>query len=171
MTGDGAARADDARDMPRAALPLLTTLALMATPATAAAQSLTTSLVGGEVGTQLAIQVEAPDVMSIGPASSASSSALITVISTVPSWTLSVHDASGTTPGYMDKVGGGGSLSQPVQWRYGATSWTALSGTPATVSSGSLVGTRLVEFRQQVLSGDGVVEGDDYQLTATFRVQ
>jgi hypothetical protein len=45
-----------------------------------------------------------------------------------------------------------------------------LSATPATVTTGSLVGTALVDLRQTLAAADSVAVADTYNLTATFTV-
>jgi hypothetical protein len=146
--------------------------ALAALPASAVAAD-TTSTVSGVVGTELSLSVAAPAAMTFTPSTDGTASSLVSVVSTQPSWTLSIRDAGGTTPGFLDKVlpSAGGSLSSPLEWRLsGGSTWNALSGTAATVTTGSLVQSQVVEYRQQVDAAEDVAAGDTYSLVATYTV-
>jgi hypothetical protein len=111
--------------------------------------------------------------MTMTHAGAGTTSSLVTVTSTQPSWTLKVNDGSGTTPGFMDRVTGTGpaSLTNPLQWKLSTSgTYNNLSATPATVTTGSLVGAALVDFRQDLAAADAVAATDTYNLTATFTV-
>jgi hypothetical protein len=145
-------------------------LGLLALPGSALAAD---TLVGGTVGSELSLAVATPAVMTLTHASPGTTSSLVTVTSTAPSWTLKVSDGSGTTPGFMDKITGGGpaSLANPLEWKLSsAGTFNNLSATPATVTTGSLVGAALVDFRQALAATDDVAAADTYNLTATFTV-
>jgi hypothetical protein len=102
------------------------------------------------------------------------------VTTTSPSWTLAISDddASGSgTPGFMDKVNCvshallGGSLASALQWsNNGGSSYNALSSSPATVKTGSLVDTQLVTYRQALGPTEAVSAGACYELTTTYTV-
>jgi hypothetical protein len=143
---------------------------LLALPGSALA---TDTVVGGTVGSELSLAVATPALMTLTHATSGTTSSLVTVTSTAPSWTLKISDGSGTTPGFMDKVAGSGpaSLTNPVEWKLSTSgTYNNLSATPATVTTGSLVGTALVDLRQTLAAADSVAVADTYNLTATFTV-
>ena len=145
-------------------------LGLLALPGSALAAD---TVVGGTVGSELSLAVATPAVMTLTHASPGTTSSLVTVTSTAPSWTLKVSDGSGTTPGFMDKILGSGpaSLTDPLEWKLSSSgTYNNLSATPATVRTGSLVGTALVDFRQTLDAADNVAAADTYNLTATFTV-
>jgi hypothetical protein len=143
---------------------------VLAVPGTSFA---TDTVVGGTVGSELSLAVATPAVMTMTHAGAGTTSSLVTVTSTQPSWTLKVNDGSGTTPGFMDRVTGTGpaSLTNPLQWKLSTSgTYNNLSATPATVTTGSLVGAALVDFRQDLAAADAVAATDTYNLTATFTV-
>lgn len=145
-------------------------LGLLALPGSSLAAD---TVVGGAVGSELSLAVAAPALMTLTHATPGATSSLVTVTSTQASWDLKVSDGSGTTPGFMDRITGSGpaSLSNPLQWRLnGSGTYNNLSATPATVKTGSLVGTALVDFRQDLAAADNVAAADTYNLTATFTV-
>jgi hypothetical protein len=156
--------------MPKAACAVV--LALLAMPAGAQAAD-TSTVVSGTVGSELSIAAATPAAMTLTHATPGLTTSLVTVTSTQPSWTLQVSDQDATTPGYMDRVTGGGpaSLSSPLQWKLdGAGTYNDLSSTPATVATGSLVGTALVDFQQALGASDAVSATDTYGLTVTYTV-
>jgi hypothetical protein len=155
-------------------------LALTLAPGAWATTSSSDSTVSGLGGTELSLSAATPAALVLTHATPATSTSLVTVTSTSPSWTLSVsdNDASGSgTPGFMDKVNCathallGGSLTNALQWsNNGGSSYNALSATPATVKTGSLVDTQLVTYRQSLGASEAVSAGDCYELTTTYTV-
>lgn len=145
-------------------------LGMLALPGTSLAAD---TVVGGTVGSELSLAVATPAVMSLTHATPGTTSSLVTVTSTQPSWDLKISDGSGTTPGFMDRVLGSGpaSLTNPLKWKLSTSgTYNNLSATPTTVTTGSLVGAALVDFRQDLAAGDNVASADTYNLTATFTV-
>ena len=150
--------------------------AVLALPSAAQAVD-TTSLVTGTVGTELSLAVAAPAAMSLSHAAPATTSSLITVTSTQVSWTLSVSDNNtATNAGKMLKTAGtgvatlGAPLTNALQWAPDGTTFSSLSATPATVGTGTLVGTKTVTWRQALAATENVTTGDAYALTAKFTV-
>jgi hypothetical protein len=149
----------------------LAAAALLAQPATALA-STTASVVSGTVGSELSVAAATPAAMTLTHATPGTTSSLVTVTSTQPSWTLQINSGD-ATPGHMDRVLGSGpaTLSNPLEWRLDPSgSYSDLSATPATVTTGSLVGTALVDFRQSLAASDGVSATDSYSETVTYTV-
>jgi len=133
----------------------------------------TTSDVTGAVGSELSLAVATPAAMTFTHATPGTTTSLVTVTSTALSWTLSIRDAGATTPGQMDRVTGSGpaTLTNPLQWKLStASTYNNLSGTAATVTTGSLVGAVLLDFRQPLTASESVQFGDTYGLTATYTV-
>lgn len=165
----------------RAVLAVAATLALLAVPGTAlAATESSDSDVTGVVAANLALSVGTPAQMSLTHISNATSTSLVTVTSTSLSWTLSIRDQDASlsgTPGRMDKVNCvtgallGGSLESPIEWsgNLGST-YSNLTGTPATVMTGSLVDAKTVTYRQVLGASEDVAAGECYKLRATFTV-
>lgn len=165
--------------MRKTRLALLPALALAAlvVPAAANAAS-TTSQVSGLVGTELSVAAATPAQMSLSHAAAATTSSVVSVTSTNASWTLSIKDAgTDATLGRMDKCNLLGvldnplvSLTNPLQWAPDGTTFANLTGSGATVGSGSLVGTKTVTFRQALAGTDAVAAGDLYCLTVGYDV-
>ncbi|MDX6649911.1 MAG: hypothetical protein QOJ97_1862 [Solirubrobacteraceae bacterium] len=133
----------------------------------------TTAPVGAAVGSELSLAVATPAVMTLTHSTPGTASSLVTVTSTQPSWTLSIKDAGATTPGLMDRVVGTGpsSLANPLEWKLStAGTYNNLSASPATVTTGSLVGTATVDYRQPLSATEAVNAAETYSLTATFTV-
>ncbi len=137
----------------------------------------TTSLVTGTVGTELSLAVAAPAAMSLSHAAPATTSSVITVTSTQVAWTLSVSDNNtATNVGKMLKTAGTGAaavgapLANALQWAPNGTTFSSLTGTPATVGTGTLVGTQTVTWRQSLAATENVTTGDVYALTAKYTV-
>jgi hypothetical protein len=133
----------------------------------------TTSTVAGAVGSELSLAVATPAAMVLTHSTPGTSSSLVTVTSTSPSWTLSIRDAGATTPGLMDRVLGTGpsSLENPLEWKLSTSgTYNNLTSSPATVKTGSLVGTAQVDFRQPLNATEAVNATDTYNLTATYTV-
>ena len=154
-------------------------IALLAPTGASAASSTTDSTVDGTAGAELSLAVATPALMTFTHSSPATSTSLVTVTSTSPNWTLTVadQDASGsTTPGRMDKVNCvtgallGGSLANALEWSADGTTFNSLSGTSATVTSGSLVGETTVTYRQALGASEDVALGDCYRLTPSYTV-
>jgi len=149
--------------------PVVTVAALLLVPSTASAL---TSTVTGAIGTELSLAVATPAAMTITHGTPGASSSIVTVTSTNALWTLSLTDASGSTnPGHMNKVGAPTNfLSDALQWSSnGGTTWNNLvaSGGPS-VGTGSLVGTKTVNYQQQLAVGENVTALDAYTLTVTY---
>ena len=155
-------------------------LGLLIAPGASAATSTTDSTVSGVAGAELSLSAATPAAMTLTHALAGTSTSLVTVTSTSTSWTLSIEDADASgsgTPGFMDAVncvGGallGGSLTDPLEWSNdGGSTFNALSGTPATVKSSSLIDTQTVTYQQSLTTSDAVAAGDCYSLTATYTV-
>ena len=150
--------------------------AALALPSAAQAAE-TTSVVSGLVGTELSLAVGAPAVMSFSHAAPTTASSLVTVTSTQASWTLSVSDNNtGANAGKMLKTAGTGAaalgapLTNTLEWSPDGTTFASLSGTPATVGTGALVGTKTVTWRQSLAATENVTAGDTYALTAKYTV-
>jgi hypothetical protein len=145
-------------------------LGALALPGSAMAVD-TTAPVGAAVGSELSLAVATPAVMTLTHATPGTASSLVTVTSTQPTWTLSIKDAGATTPGLMDRVVGTGpsSLANPLEWRLSGGSYSNLTATAATVTTGSLVGTALVEYRQALASTEQVNAAETYSLTGKVR--
>ncbi len=164
------------RNAGRAAL--LTAVAALALPAGAQAAD-STSVVTGTVATELSLGVTTPAALAFSHAAPATASSVATVTSTQTLWTLSISDAAGTggaNPGKMLKTAGAGPatvgtpLANALQWSPQGGTLAALSGTPATVGTGTLVGTKTVTFSQALGATENVTAGDAYALTAKYTV-
>jgi hypothetical protein len=154
-------------------------LGLIAPAGALAASTSTASEVTSTAGAELSLVVATPAAMTLTHAVTPTATSAVTVTSTSPSWTLSVsdQDASGSlTPGKMDRVNCitsallGGSLASALQWSVDGTTFNSLSGTPATVATGSLVDAKTVTYRQALGATEGITVGDCYRLTATYTV-
>jgi hypothetical protein len=152
---------------------LLSLVAIVATAAlsgTALAAS-TTSIVTATVGSEVSLAVGTPAVMSLSHSTPATSSSLVTVTSTQPSWTLSIADANtGANAGHMLNAVGGAPLAGALQWSKDGSTFSDLSATPATAKTGSLVDTQTVWFRQALGATEDVTLGDLFQLTVGYTV-
>ena len=146
-------------------------LGALALPGSALAVD-TTSTVAGAVGSELSLAVAVPAVMTLTHSTPGTASSLVTVTSTSPSWTLSIRDAGATSPGLMDRVSGSGptSLGNALEWKLSSGSYTNLTSSPATVTTGSFVGAAQVDFRQALGASENVNVADVYNLTATYTV-
>lgn len=146
-------------------------LGALALPGSALAVD-TPSTVVGAVGSELSLAVAAPAAMTLTHSTPGTASSLVTVTSTSPSWTLSIRDAGATSPGVMDRVSGIGptALSNPLEWKLSSGSYANLTSSPATVTTGSFVGTAQVDFRQALGASENVNVADVYNLTATYTV-
>jgi len=154
----------------RAPLGLAATV-LLALPASSMAAD-QNATVSGVVGTELSLAAATPGAMTFSPSTDGTASSAVTVTSTQPSWTLSILDQSATTPGHLDKASGVGSLTDPLEFRLsGAGSYSSLSGSAQTVTTGSLVDTKTVDYRQQIEATEDIAAGDAYNAVVTYRVQ
>jgi hypothetical protein len=145
---------------------------------TSALAANTTSLVTGTVGTELSISAATPAVMTLTHATAGTTNQVVTVISTQASWTLSIADNNtGTNAGHMLKTAGTGSattgspLNLALGW--GTSSggpFNNLTGSAATVGTGSLVGTKTVYLQQALNELEQVTAGDTYSLTLNYTV-
>jgi hypothetical protein len=136
-----------------------------------------TSLVGGVVGSEISVVAATPVALSLSHASPATASTVVTVTSTQPSWTLSISDNNtGSNSGHILKTAGTGAaavdspLGSALQWSPDGASFFDLTGTPAEVGTGSLVGTKTVTYKQALGSTEDVSTGDAYQLTTKLTV-
>ena len=155
---------------------LILAVAALALPAASQAAT-STSTVSGLVGTELAVSAATPSTLSFNHTTPATASSVVTVTSTQLSWTLSVADNNtGTNTGHMLKTAGGGTaavgspLATALQWAPDASTFADLSGTNATVGTGTLVGTKTVTFKQALDAAENVTAGDSYQLTVKYTV-
>jgi hypothetical protein len=149
---------------------LIAAVAALAAPAAAAAAT-TTSTLNGTVGAELSISVASPAAMTFTHAAPATTSSLVTVTSTQASWTLSIVDAATSNAGHLFKVGSPATVLQNnLQWSADGATFYNLTGAPATVKTGSLVDTATVTFRQTLRPTENVVQGDVYNLVATYTV-
>lgn len=135
----------------------------------------TDSTVTGTAGTELSLAVAAPAAMTFTPTTDGTTSSLITVTSTQASWTLSVFEKGAGSPvvagdGKLSANVGGAALANPLKWKVGATAYTALTGTAATVSTGTLVDTRTVDFLQEINATEDLTAADAYSAILTYRV-
>jgi hypothetical protein len=147
---------------------LAVTVALAA-PASATASG--TSPVVAAIGSEVAITAATPSVMTLSHAGAGASSSIVTVTATLPSWTLSIADQNtGANAGHLLKTVGGTPLANPLQWSADNVTFNALSGAPATVGTGSLVGVKTVYFNQSLGSLEDVAAGDSYTLTIVYTV-
>lgn len=119
----------------------------------------------------------APAPLTLTHGAAATTTAVYTVTSLAPSWTLSVLDRSATTPGHMDQVDcvtnalSGGSLGGPLAWSSstGATSGS-LSAQAQLVASGSLAQDVSITYSQALTASDEPTAGDCFRVDVTIRV-
>jgi hypothetical protein len=151
---------------------LAAAMGMLAVPASALAVS-GTAPVSGSVGAELSLSVAAPAAMTMTHSTPGTGSAVVTVTSTQPTWTLQISDAAASTPGYLQRATGTGptALANPLEWKLSTSSvYANLSGTPTTVTTGTLVGVEQVDFRQRLNAAENVKATDTYNLTATYTV-
>jgi hypothetical protein len=146
----------------------------LAIPSTALAAS-TPSVVTGLVGTELSITATTPAVIPLSHATPGTSTQVVTVVSTQPSWTLTVADNNtGANAGHMLKTLGTGSapvgspLNLALQWSPDGTTFNNVTGSAATVGTGALVGAKTVTLKQALDNLDAVTTGDTYALTLNY---
>jgi hypothetical protein len=160
---------------PRAGLVAAVAAAALALPASATAAS-TNSQVTGVAGAELSLVAATPAQMVITHAVPGTTSSLVTVTSTNPTWNLSIKDGgSDATLGRMDKCNLLGVLDSPLvsltnalQWKVGANAFAPLSGVDAAVGAGSLVQAYTVDFQQSLAAAESVTAGNLYCLTVTY---
>ena len=155
---------------------LLAVLASMALPSVASAADTKTSTVSGLIGDELSLAVATPALLTFTHADPGTSSSLATVTSTHLSWTLSIADNNnGTNSGHMLKTAGAGPaavgtpLDNALQWK-STGSFADLTGSGATVKTGSLIGTATVDYKQSLGASENVALSDAYQLTVKLTV-
>jgi hypothetical protein len=177
------------KSMKIAALSLLAAL-LALVPVTSSAQAATaTQQVSGTSLGLLAIAVALPATFTTGfqPGSTATTTGLITVTDTSPSWSLSVQDAATGTPGHMVAAGTGcsgsaSSLANPLSVNVtsllgGVTSngATSISGTAQTVASATnqLLAANVftANYSQTIGASEALRSGCVYSLTGTYTLQ
>ena len=145
-------------------------LAAVAAPGTASAAT-TTSVVGAVVGSELSLAAATPAAMTMTHSTPGTSSSVVTVTSTQLSWTLSIADNNtGANSGHMLKTVGAAPLAGALEWSPDNATFSSLSGSPATVGTGSLVGTKNVYFRQALGASEDVAAGDNYTITVAYTV-
>jgi hypothetical protein len=153
--------------------PLLAVFVLavaLALPGSALAAT-STSIVSATVGSELSLAVATPGVMTLTHSTPGSANSLVTVTSTQPSWTLSIADQNtGAGAGHMLKALTSTPLQNALQWSPDNSTFTGLSGTPATVGTGSMIGTKTVYFNQPLGAAESVAVGDSYLLTVAYTV-
>jgi hypothetical protein len=163
-------------------------LALGLAPAAASAASSSQIVSGTSLGL-LAIAAVPAATFTTGfeAGSTATTTGLITMTDTDPSWSLSVHDDATADPGHMvaAAIGCGGSessLQNPLSVDVtgllpGATSAgpVSISGAPQTVSSATnqLLAANIftANYSQSLGSGESLLAGCVYSLTATYTLQ
>lgn len=149
--------------------------AALAAPSGALAVDSTTT-VSGTAGTELSLAVTTPGAMTFTPSTDGTTSTTATITSTASSWTLSILEAADAVTAVAGdgKLGDtlGNKLASPLEWKLGtASAYTNLSGTAATVGTGTLTDTRTVDFRQQIGATEDVTAGTAYSAVVTLRVQ
>lgn len=145
-------------------------VAALALPAAAQAAT-TTSVVSATIGSELSLAAATPAAMTLTHASPGASSSLVTITSTQASWTLTIADNNaGANAGHLLKTVGSTPLVNALQWSPDNSTFSALSGSPATVGTGSLVGAKTVYFGQSLGAAEGVAAGDNYSLTVAYTV-
>jgi hypothetical protein len=153
--------------------PLLAALVVavaLALPASALAAT-STSVISATVGSELSLAVATPGLMTLTHSTPGSASSLVTVTSTQPSWTLSIADQNtGAGAGHMLKALGATPLLSALQWSPDNSTFSDLSGAPATVGTGSLIGTKTVYYRQALGAAETAAAGDSYLLTVAYTV-
>jgi hypothetical protein len=153
---------------------LLTALAFTVPAAGLAATG--TTAVSGVVSSELSVSSTSAAAMTLTHASPGTTSTTVTVTSTLPTWALTIHDASATTPGQLDRVDCvlrsllSGSLANSLAWSApGEGTGGSLSAVPAPAkSNGSLIGSVPVNFSQSLGSSEAVAAGSCYELTVTW---
>lgn len=166
----------------------LAAAALMLAPGTAGAASSSQVVSGTSLGL-LAILAVPTTSFTLGfePGSTATTTGLITMTDTNPSWALSVRDEAAGNPGHMVAAatgcsGSASSLSNPLSVNVtsllpGATSAgpVNISGSAQTVSSASnqLLAANVftANYSQTINSGEALLAGCLYSLTATYTLQ
>lgn len=145
-------------------------IAALAAPVNASAET-TSSVVNASVGSELSLAATSPAGMTLTHSTPGTTSSLVSVTSTQPSWTLSIADSnSGANSGRMLKTVGGTPLQNPLQWSPDNATFSSLSGSAATVGTGSLVGSKNVYFRQALGASEDVAAGDNYTINVAYTV-
>ncbi len=163
-------------------------LSAFASTATPAAATTTSQAVAGTALGSLAIAVATPAVLTgLQAGSTATGTGTLTLTDTNPSWTLSVQDTSGGTPGHMKAAalgcaGSETSLQNPLSVK--ATSLlggvssageVSIGGSAQTVASATsqlLAANLFTTTFTQVVEPTEVLRGEClYTLTATYTLQ
>jgi hypothetical protein len=130
----------------------------------------TNSTVSGTAGTELSLAVATPSAMTFTPSTDGTTSSLVTVTSTAPTWTLSILESGTGADGKM-ATAAGVALNNALEWKLSsADSYTALTGTAATVDTGVLVDTRTIAYKQQIDASEDITSGVAYSAVVTLRV-
>jgi hypothetical protein len=155
---------------------LFAVLASMALPSVASAADTKTSAVTGTIGDELSLAVATPALLTFTHTTPGTASSLATVTSTHASWTLSIADNnSGTNSGHMLKTAGAGAaavgtpLNNALQWK-STGSYADLTGSGATVKTGSLIGTATIDYEQSLGASENVTLSDAYLVTVKLTV-
>jgi hypothetical protein len=172
-----------------ATLALLLALLSLGTTASYAEAATATQQVSGTSLGVLAIAAAVPATFTTGfqPGSTATTTGLITVTDTSPSWSLAVQDNATGTPGHMVAAASGcsgseSSLTNPLSVDVtsllgGVTSTgaTSISGTSQTVASATnqLLAANVftANYSQTIGASEVLHTGCVYSLTATYTLQ
>jgi hypothetical protein len=163
-------------------------VALAIGPASAGAASSNQVVSGTTLGVlAIAAAPAAPFTTGFQAGSTATTTGLLTLTDTNPSWTLSVNDAATSTPGHMVAAAAGCNGSEPslqnplsvsvTSLLGGATSAgpVSISGSPQPVSSATnqLLAANIftASYSQTINSGESLLAGCLYSLTATYTLQ
>ncbi len=135
----------------------------------------------------LSLSVPTPVVLSgLAPGTTATGTGALIVISTKGSWSLSVQDEAGGTPGHMAAAASGcsgseSSLISPLTVHVtsllggvGSSGIVPISGSAQTVATGAgVLGTAALStaYSQSVASSETLLAGCSYSLTATYTLQ
>jgi hypothetical protein len=167
---------------------IVAVVVLAAGPGAAGAASSNQVVSGTTLGT-LAIAAVPAATFTTGfqAGSTATTTGVLTLTDTNPSWTLSVNDAATGTPGHMVAAavgcsGSESSLQNPLSVNVtsplgGATSAGAVSvsGSSQTVSSATsqllAASVFTANYSQTIASGESLLAGCVYSLTATYTLQ
>ncbi len=141
----------------------------LAAPSLASAAN---SPVTATIGSELSVGVATPAAMVVTHAAPGTATSLVTVVSTATSWTLSVSDNNtAANSGHLIKVAGTAPLDNALQWSNDAgVTPHAMTGTAATVGTGSGVGTKTVTYSQSLGASEAVSGGDTYAATIVYAI-
>jgi hypothetical protein len=173
---------------PLSALSLLTAIAALTLgPATAQAASGNQAVSGTSLGVLAILATPTTFTTGFQAGSTATTTGLLTLTDTNPSWSLSVSDSAAGTPGHMVAAASGCSGSEPslqnpltvdvTSLLGGATSAgpVSISGSPQTVNSATnqLLAANVftTNYSQTINSTENLLAGCVYSLTATYTLQ